>query len=75
MKKNLRKGQSLPALAACAATCLWGTSAVWGEDAQPAAEAKPAAEEKPKAEEKAEEMETQKMQGLTAGIPLPPGLF
>jgi hypothetical protein len=56
MKKNLRKGQSLPALAACAATCLWGgTSAVWGEDAQPAAEAKPAAEEKPKTEEKAEE--------------------
>jgi DNA-binding protein, YbaB/EbfC family len=27
------------------------------------------------AEEKAEEMETQKMQSLTSGIPLPPGLF
>ena len=27
------------------------------------------------ADEKAEEMETQKMQGLTSGIPLPPGLF
>jgi nucleoid-associated protein EbfC len=27
------------------------------------------------AEDKAEEMETQRMQGLTSGIPLPPGLF
>ena len=27
------------------------------------------------AEEKAEAMETEKMQGLTSGMPLPPGLF
>jgi nucleoid-associated protein EbfC len=27
------------------------------------------------AEEKAEAMETEKMQGLTAGMPVPPGLF